>query len=275
MNNFNIELLRVFLTVSKFNNFSQAANFLYLDQSTVSKKIRQLEKAFHISLFIRTSQGVQLSPAGYDFKQKAIKIMDAYNDLAQTEISLADIRLGILDNIAAYHYSEFLRDNLDSMRQVKISDKGVDLIDAFNNGILDSIIVNEDSIDQITGEFLSTTLTKESFGLLTSKPKSPEELSITDLDNRQLLIAPEYCPVGRQLRQLLNGRQFTEVGYTNTLLELVANSTYATIMPWKMIQNITQNQSRFSASRLIDFPARKIALFTREKSIQELLLSSL
>ncbi|UTH90821.1 LysR family transcriptional regulator [Lactobacillus acidophilus] len=44
MNNFNVELIKIFLAVSKFHSFSRAGNYLYLDPSTVSKKIRQLEK---------------------------------------------------------------------------------------------------------------------------------------------------------------------------------------------------------------------------------------
>lgn len=55
MDNFNFEALKIFLIVSKFRSFSQAGNYLYLDPSTISKKIRQLEKAVDQQLFIRTS----------------------------------------------------------------------------------------------------------------------------------------------------------------------------------------------------------------------------
>lgn len=67
MDNFNFESLNIFLTVSKFRSFSRASNYLYLDSSTISKKIRQLEKAVNRQLFARTNQGMKLISAGVGF----------------------------------------------------------------------------------------------------------------------------------------------------------------------------------------------------------------
>ncbi|WP_235051692.1 LysR family transcriptional regulator [Lactobacillus crispatus] len=39
MNKLNFELLHIFDVVSRFASFSQASNYLYLDQSTVRKKL--------------------------------------------------------------------------------------------------------------------------------------------------------------------------------------------------------------------------------------------
>lgn len=44
MDNFNFELLRTFLVVCKLKSFSRASDYLYVDQSTISKEIRQLEE---------------------------------------------------------------------------------------------------------------------------------------------------------------------------------------------------------------------------------------
>lgn len=76
MDNFNFESLNIFLTVSKFRSFSRASNYLYLDSSTISKKIRQLEKAVNRQLFARTNQGVELTSAGVAFRKKRSKAPD-------------------------------------------------------------------------------------------------------------------------------------------------------------------------------------------------------
>ena len=55
MNKLHFELLHIFDVVSRFASFSQASNYLYLDQSTVSKKIRQLKAIVNKKLFIRNN----------------------------------------------------------------------------------------------------------------------------------------------------------------------------------------------------------------------------
>ncbi len=50
------ELLRTFIEVSKTRHFGRAAENLYLTQSAVSFRIRQLEQQLGVSLFARSSQ---------------------------------------------------------------------------------------------------------------------------------------------------------------------------------------------------------------------------
>ena len=179
MNNFNVELIKIFLAVSKFHSFSRAGNYLYLDPSTVSKKIRQLEKMLHQQLFIRNNQGVELTTEGINFKNNAQKLLlDLKNLNLQPKIDWNILRIGILDNIAAYHYS---------------TDRGIDLVQKFNDGQLDAIIINEESHQGISGEFLETKITQESFGVVTNKKVDlPNSISLTDLDPSKLIIAPRY-----------------------------------------------------------------------------------
>ena len=84
MNKLNFELLHIFEVVSRFASFSQASNYLYLDQSTVSKKIRQLEAIVNKKLFIRNTDGIVLTAAGLAFKNKSDKILqDLRNNCAK------------------------------------------------------------------------------------------------------------------------------------------------------------------------------------------------
>ena len=99
MDNFNFESLNIFLTVSKFRSFSRASNYLYLDSSTISKKIRQLEKAVNRQLFARTNQGVELTSAGVAFRKNAQKLLTNLKELtAPPTIDWDTLRIGILVN---------------------------------------------------------------------------------------------------------------------------------------------------------------------------------
>ncbi|MCD8116446.1 MAG: LysR family transcriptional regulator [Oscillospiraceae bacterium] len=56
--------LREFLTLADCLSFSDAAERLYLSQSTLSKRIHALEQHLGVSLFLRSTRSVQLSEAG-------------------------------------------------------------------------------------------------------------------------------------------------------------------------------------------------------------------
>jgi len=58
------ELLKTFLEVQKTRHFGKAAENLYLTQSAVSFRIRQLEQSLGVALFTRFRNNIQLTNAG-------------------------------------------------------------------------------------------------------------------------------------------------------------------------------------------------------------------
>ncbi len=58
------ELLKTFLEVQKTRHFGKAADNLYLTQSAVSFRIRQLEQSLGVTLFNRFRNNIQLTTAG-------------------------------------------------------------------------------------------------------------------------------------------------------------------------------------------------------------------
>lgn len=58
------ELLKTFMEVSRTRHFGRAAENLYLTQSAVSFRIRQLEGYLGVELFSRQRNNIQLTPAG-------------------------------------------------------------------------------------------------------------------------------------------------------------------------------------------------------------------
>lgn len=278
MDNFNFESLNIFLTVSKLHSFSRAGNYLYLDPSTISKQIRQLEKNVNQQLFIRNSQGVALTTEGINFKKNAQKLLDDLRELTSApQVDWNILRLGILDNIAAYHYPTLISNHLDQLKRIIISVKGIELVHHFNEGQLDAIIINEEHHQDIIGEFSETKLREEGFGVITNKNTSlPSTMILDNLSATKLIIAPRYCPVSQKLLSIFDSAQdIKQIGYTNTILEVIANADYFSIFPWQMIQSIVKNDSRFQASKLIDFPPRTISLFTRSSDIRDFLFPHL
>lgn len=69
------ELARTFLTVVAAGNFVNAAERLHLTQSTVSVRIRTLEKILGAPLFVRNKAGTFLTPAGRQFQKHAATLV--------------------------------------------------------------------------------------------------------------------------------------------------------------------------------------------------------
>ncbi len=57
------ELLKTFLEVSRTRHFGRAAEALYLTQSAVSFRIRQLENQLGVNLFTRHRNNIRLTTA--------------------------------------------------------------------------------------------------------------------------------------------------------------------------------------------------------------------
>ncbi len=72
------ELLKTFLEVSRTRHFGRAAEALYLTQSAVSFRIRQLENQLGVNLFTRHRNNIRLTSAGERLLPYAESLMSTW-----------------------------------------------------------------------------------------------------------------------------------------------------------------------------------------------------
>lgn len=101
--------LDVFVTVSQYLNFSEAAAHLHIAQSAVSRNIAELEKELDIKLFDRTRRGCLLTPAGEVFLDEAFKIITLANSVKG---KIVNFTAGESGEIVAGYPSELMIDPL-------------------------------------------------------------------------------------------------------------------------------------------------------------------
>ncbi|WP_294901432.1 HTH-type transcriptional regulator HdfR [Tatumella sp. UBA2305] len=82
------ELLKTFLEVSRTRHFGRAAEALYLTQSAVSFRIRQLENQLGVNLFTRHRNNIRLTSAGERLLPYAETLMNTWQ-IAKKEVSLS------------------------------------------------------------------------------------------------------------------------------------------------------------------------------------------
>ncbi len=105
--NFRIEQYRIFNVVAKSQSFSKAAENLYMTQSAVSQAIKQLETSIDMTLFKRTSKGVELTEAGnilYKYTSSAMELLET--GLLKVEslktLDEGELKIGASDTISSY-----------------------------------------------------------------------------------------------------------------------------------------------------------------------------
>ena len=82
------ELLKTFLEVSRTRHFGRAAEALYLTQSAVSFRIRQLENQLGVNLFTRHRNNIRLTSAGEKLLPYAETLMNTWQ-AARKEVANA------------------------------------------------------------------------------------------------------------------------------------------------------------------------------------------
>lgn len=91
--------LEYFCTVSQYHSITQAAQKLYVTQPAISNAIKELEKEFSVSLFVRSKNHLTLTTEGELFYQKARELLASIKQTTQQFYDLGKqippIRIGI------------------------------------------------------------------------------------------------------------------------------------------------------------------------------------
>lgn len=83
--------LRYFVATAEYGQISQAAVNLSISQSAVTAAIKDLELTVGVSLFNRTPQGMELTPAGRQFLSHAYEILAKVDEATHLNLVSSDI----------------------------------------------------------------------------------------------------------------------------------------------------------------------------------------
>lgn len=73
-----LEDIKMFIVLAECKNYTNAADALYISQSSLSKRIQKLEQAAGVKLFTRTTKSVELSQYGAIYYKYAKQIQTAW-----------------------------------------------------------------------------------------------------------------------------------------------------------------------------------------------------
>lgn len=159
MDNLQLNQLQAFISVAEYLNFTEAANRMFVTQSSVSQQIAQLEKEIGVPLFIRNKRSVQLTPAGNVFLKEAKEILqkaDIAIEKAQRASKgyIGKLRIGFLAYPVRDFLPKFIRKFSERYPEIEIDLNHYDvskLNDKLMNHELDVIISVSLAVEHLTG----------------------------------------------------------------------------------------------------------------------------
>ena len=142
--------LRYVIAAGKYRSFRQAATSLYLKQSTLSRRIHQLEDELGVLLFTRHSGGVRPTTAGHEFLRRAKRITEEVQTMtalakAGSRGEAGQLSVGFYTSLSAGHLRASLSDYMARYPTVSVSafEGPRDNLSAeLDSGALDIVIVS-------------------------------------------------------------------------------------------------------------------------------------
>ena len=197
---------REFVVLAQTCNYLQAAEQLFISQSSLSKHIKSLERELGVELFNRTTRRVQLTQQGRTFLPFARKLASIAHD---TEVALSNVEdnerrvleIGSIPVMVPYGITKLLHDYETGHRGVRlriIEGEADQLKDLLRNRKLDAAFIREwdgdvgnDSDDD---EFATVTYAEDQLAavLPAGHPlASRTSIKLSDLSNEDFLLLPE------------------------------------------------------------------------------------
>jgi len=162
----NINMLLAFVTVAREGSVSRAANVLNLTQPAISHQIKRLGEETGISLFKRTSTGLQITLDGQAILKKAEQVLDAMDEFRRSARKRAGSISGKL-RIGTIVDPEFIRlGRLLSQLRIDFPDVETELMHGVSGDILTGVKRNQ--ID--AGFYLSDPDVDDELGGDTAEP---------------------------------------------------------------------------------------------------------
>lgn len=138
--------LRTFLALSEILNFTQTAQRLFVAQSTVTNRIRELEQELGVKLFSRHKKQIELTAQGEKFRSYARQMVElaeaSRRELAASTEYAQTVRLGCTNMLYACHLEEkllaVLKTNPPIALEVHLGKTG-DLLQNLKAGTVDAV----------------------------------------------------------------------------------------------------------------------------------------
>jgi LysR family hydrogen peroxide-inducible transcriptional activator len=271
--------LRYLAALVRHRHFGRAAESCAVTQPALSMQIRELERELKIDLVERRPNEIVLTEIGIEIAERAAKILNDVQDLADLarhrgRVLTGTLRLGIIPSLAPYVLPRILPDLQSRYPDLRLEVRETltrQLTEELEQGKLDALMV---ALPAEAHGFEAMRLFEDPFLLAMSAedaPASSNRVSARAIDSRRLILLEEgHCLRDQALAFCSIARSSTPaaLGATSlaTVMQMVANGYGITLVP----EVAALMEVRDPRVKLLRFqppePARIIGLIWRASS---------
>lgn len=244
------QIIRDFITLTKYKNYSLAAEECYITQSTLSKRIKRLEHQLGVPLFERTTKSVELSEYGEVFKPYAEKMLSLENECLHELHSMLPKKqntliIGAIPSLAKYHLTDLItKFILYSMVDVYVITEPSEKLElSLKEGRCDAAFIRD--VYDPTQIFNKQQITTDQ--LMAVVPNSHRyankaQITIKELQNEHFVLLPEGSRPYNTVIDLCAENNFSpKIVFTDTkisnIIDFVSNGLGISLL---MNKNITE-----------------------------------
>lgn len=245
-----LDLYRVFYTVTKCGSLTKAAEELYISQPAVSQAIKQLESQLGGKLFNRVSRGMELTETGgkqmFDIVEQALKMLDSAEDRfrERRNIATGQIRIAAADTIVTHFLMRYIKKYHEIYPNVNIIFKNSttkEALDMIKSNKADIGMVNLPIYDKdviMTGQtgiiediFVASDKYKELFD---------KNLSLRDLPDYPVLMLDGTTSTTKEINDFFDSMSIKivpefEAGSIELLIEMAKNGLGIACVPRRYV----------------------------------------
>ncbi|GAK94329.1 hydrogen peroxide-inducible genes activator [Nonlabens ulvanivorans] len=284
-----ITQLKYVLAVAQYQNFTKAAEKVFVTQPTLSMQIQKLEDELDIQIFDRSKKPIELTETGKKIVSQARNIVnesDRIQDIVDQEKGYigGEFKIGVIPTVMPTLLPMFLRNFVNKYPKVKLRIEELttdSIIDALQDGSIDAAIaatpLNNDMIKE-------RILYYEPFVVYDPRYAGQEKskIKVEDLNADELLLLEDgHCFKDSVLNLCRNTRDtedehfMLESGSFETLIKLADEGLGMTLLPYLNTMDLSDRKKENLRFFEDPSPAREVSLIYHQSELKLQIIEAL
>lgn len=276
-----IKQLNYFVQIAQCGSYSLASQKLYISQPALSKVIKNMEDEVGFSLFYTYQRRQKLTDAGQMFYDKAVKLLESYNDLIQTTyveecVNKGHLKIGLSVAAGGALFSHIIPSFTKLYPQITFS-----ILERETNILKEELLKKNLDAAYIDLYHFDTTDAKENFdvsklfkteNVLVASVDNPitqrTDISYEELQEERLILYNGGKEVSSQVEQEMRKIGVSpNVAFVSTqwnfILDAVANNMGVVLCPYYIYSKYKNSQLTYIRMRS-DQAYRQIGIITKK-----------
>ncbi|WP_194850536.1 hydrogen peroxide-inducible genes activator [Nonlabens antarcticus] len=284
-----ITQLKYVLAVAQYQNFTKAANKVFVTQPTLSMQIQKLEDELDVQIFDRTKKPIELTETGKKIVQQAHNIVnesDRIQDIVDQEKGFigGEFKIGVIPTVMPTLLPMFLTNFVNKYPKVRLRIEELttdNIIEGLLEGSIDAAIAATPLQNDMIKE---RVLYYEPFVCYDPRNASTEKgkLKVEDIDIDALLLLEDgHCFKDSILNLCKSSRDSDEERFTlesgsfETLIKLSDEGLGMTLLPYLNTLDLSDNRMKNLRYFEEPSPAREISLIYHKSELKMQIIDAL